>query len=96
MPLTQLEAELRVIARARIASGELPCPTPPLRMWCGNGSGQQICVICDKVIEPSDVEYEMEETINGKIRQLWFHIVCQSIWQLECARAAHLKKSNPP
>lgn len=63
-------------------------------MWCGYGSGQQTCVVCDKVIEPSDIEYEMEETVEGKTRQLWFHLVCQSIWQLECARVTHLKKSS--
>ncbi len=90
MPLTELEARLRLIARARIASGELPCPTPQLRMWGGYGSGK-VCVVCDKTIEPVDVEYEVEETVKGTLKLMWFHLVCQSIWQLECARAAYLK-----
>jgi hypothetical protein len=99
MPLTELEAQLRMIARDRIASGELPCVTPPLRMWGGYGSGR-VCVVCDKIIEPADVEYEVEETIKGTLQLMYFHLVCQSIWQLECARAAYLKscgkKPNPP
>jgi len=91
MPLTELEARLRLIARGRIANGELPCGAPPLRMWGGYGSGR-ICVVCDKAIGSADVEYEVEETIEGQVKLMWFHIVCQSIWQLECARAAYLKK----
>lgn len=91
MPLTKLEASLRLIARDRIVSGALPCGAPPLRMWGGNGSGR-ICVVCDKAIGADDVEYEVEETIEGQVKLTWFHIVCQSAWQLECARAAYLKK----
>jgi hypothetical protein len=98
MPLAELEAQLRVTVRARIASGELPCSTPPLRMWGGYGSGK-VCAACDKIIEPSDVEYEVEKTIEGAPKLMWFHLVCQSIWQLECARTAYLhsrgKKPKP-
>ena len=91
MPLTDLENELRVIARERIASGELPCIDPPLRMWGGYGSGQ-VCAVCDKTIRPAEVEFEVEESVDGQMKQMWFHTVCQSIWQLECARVEHLKK----
>jgi hypothetical protein len=92
MPLTGLESQLRVIARARIASGELPCLDPPFRMWGGYGSGK-VCAVCDKTIEATDVEFEVEETIEGERKVMLFHTVCQSIWQLECARAEYLK--NP-
>jgi len=90
MPLTELESQLRVIARARIAKGELPCLEPPLRMWGGHGSGKG-CVVCDKTIEATDVEIEVEETVEGARKVMLFHTVCQSIWQLECARVAYLK-----
>jgi len=91
MPLSKLEAELRMIARDRIATGELPCITPPVRMWGGYGIGR-LCVVCDKTIEHSDVEYEVEANIKGETVRMWFHAACQSIWQLECGRAAYLKK----
>ena len=47
--------------------------------------------MCDTMIKPSEVALEVEESIEGKVKVLWFHIVCQSIWQLECARAEYLK-----
>ena len=90
MPLTQLEQRLRDVARGRIARGELPCVAPRLRMWGGYGQGEG-CVLCDTMIKPSEVALEVEESIEGKVRVLWFHIVCESIWQLECARAEYLK-----
>jgi len=89
MPLTQLETELRPRARERIASGELPCEVPA-RMWGGNGSGKSCC-LCDKPIQHQDVEFEFE--VDG--RTFLFHMVCQSIWQLECAREQVLKNQSP-
>ena len=93
MPLTELEIRLRAIARGRIARGELPCLSPPLRMWGGYGSGRQ-CVVCDRAIESADVELEVEERVEGRVTLMWFHVVCQSIWQLECARAEYLRNQR--
>jgi hypothetical protein len=76
----------RAIARRRIASGALPCGTPPHRMWGGYGSGKA-CAVCDKAIEPAEVEFEIEESIGGQVKQMWCHILCQAAWQIECARA---------
>jgi hypothetical protein len=84
MPLTPLEAELRAIARARIAKGRLPI-VPPSRMWVGKGSGR-LCALCDKVIQPHDVEYEIQDELGAAIQTYFFHMVCESVWQLECAR----------
>jgi len=89
MPLTQLEAELRPIARERIAKGQLPREVPS-KIWGGPGSGQP-CALCDKPIRHEEVEYELEVHIDENARQLRFHLVCQSVWQLECARAQYLK-----
>ncbi len=93
MPLTELERRLRGLARGRIERGELPCLSPPLRMWGGYGSGRQ-CVVCDSVIASAEVELEVEETVEGRVTLMWFHVVCQSIWLLECARAAYLRNQR--
>lgn len=92
MPLTKLEAELRPITRERIASGQLSCKSFE-RMWAGHGTGQ-LCALCDKPIQRDEVEYEVEHhRLDDEIAQTSrFHIVCQSIWQLECARADYLVK----
>lgn len=90
MPLTQLEAELRPIARERIAKGQLPREAPS-RMWGGRGNGQ-LCALCGKPIQRDEIEYEVEASIDGAARDFRFHMVCQSVWQLECARDDYLKK----
>lgn len=90
MPLTKLETELRIVARERIAQGQLPCGTT-LRMWGGQGT-EQPCDLCDKPIRPAEVEYEVEVRDSGAVHTFRFHILCQSMWQAECVRADHLKK----
>ena len=90
MPLTKLEAELRPLARARIAQGLLPCTTLN-KMWGGPGSGQP-CALCDKPVSSNEMEYEIEASVDGGVRSLRFHVVCEAIWQLECARDDYLKK----
>jgi hypothetical protein len=93
MPLAKLEAELRPIARERIHSGQLPCQSGTMKMWGGHGSGAQTCALCDKKILSSELELEVEEpgTAGGAPARMFFHVVCQSIWQLECARAEYSK-----
>lgn len=91
MPLTELEEKLRPIARERIAKGQLPCEVPS-RMWGGRGTGKP-CALCDRPIEWEDGELEVEErVVDGAVQIYRFHIVCQSVWQLECARDDYLKK----
>lgn len=89
MPLTDLENSLRPIARERIANGQLPRQEPS-RMLGGPGSGRP-CSLCDKPIEPYQIEYEIEQQ-EETVRTFRFHTVCQSIWQLECARDDYLRK----
>ncbi len=94
MPLTALEAQLRPIARERIARGVLPRDVPS-QIWAGKGSGR-CCDLCDQPIAADEVEYEVERLDANARRSVFvFHIVCQSIWQLECARYHHLKKQQP-
>ena len=91
MPLTELENALRPIARERIAKGQLPRQEPS-RMLGGPGSGQ-LCSLCDKPIERYQIEYEIEHRETA-VQTFRFHTVCQSVWQLECARDDYLRK-NP-
>jgi hypothetical protein len=88
MPLTKLETELRVVARERIAKGQLPRAVPE-RMWGGKGTGRA-CALCDAPIE--EMELEVEEHTDGKLQTFYFHVLCQSLWQLECVREHHLEK----
>ena len=90
MPQTKLETELRLVARERIARGQLPCGATS-RMWSGHGSDLP-CALCDKPIQPDEVEYEVELRESGALHTIRFHILCQSMWQAECVRADHLKK----
>jgi hypothetical protein len=88
MPLTKIEQQLRVIARECIASGQLPCD-PPLQMWGGYGT-DQLCSLCGAPIQRDEIEYEVQAKAGS--REFRFHMLCQSVWQLECARADYLKK----
>jgi hypothetical protein len=87
-----IEERLRILARERIASGQLPSVTPS-QMWAGPG-GKQPCALCDTPIRPDLVEYEVEAIVDGVTSTLFFHRICQSIWQLEVARADYSKR--PP
>ena len=91
-PLTQLEATLRPIARERIKKGQLP-NKPPSKMWGGHGGGE-FCSLCDRPIGPDEVELEFDGQVDGIERTFRFHMVCQSVWQLECARDNYL--TAPP
>lgn len=90
MPLSELEKQLRLVARERIARGELPDHSPS-RTWGGDGS-EQPCALCDKLIRRENIELEVEATVDGALRVFHFHNFCHSLWQLECARADHIKK----
>jgi hypothetical protein len=87
----QLETELRRVARDRMAKGQLPCVVP-VQMWGGTGAGR-LCALCDKTIEPNEMELEVEQRIDGEIYPLRFHVACHSLWRFECGRGA-LKTSQ--
>jgi hypothetical protein len=58
--LTRIEQELRLIAREHIARQQLPSRGLS-RMWGAYGTGQ-LCALCDKPIQPNEVEYEIKHT----------------------------------
>jgi hypothetical protein len=88
MPPIQIETELRRVARDRISKGKLP-RTVPRRMWGGQGAGR-ICALCDEGIKPAEMELELEQRIDGNLQSFRFHVVCHSLWQIECARTGSL------
>jgi len=80
----QPETELRRVARDRMAKGQLP-RVVPFQMWGGKGAGR-LCALCDKAIEPDEMELEVEQRIDREIAPLRFHVACHSLWRFECVR----------
>jgi len=84
MSQAKQEQELRTLARERIAKGELPGEQAlrerALRMWGGYGTGR-LCSLCGEPVQGGQIEFEVESGQHSLI----FHLVCQSVWQLECA-----------
>ena len=86
---TEHEHRLRALARERIAKGELPSE-PALRMWGGDGTGR-LCSLCREPVQRDQIEFEVE---SGR-HNLIFHMVCQSVWQLECANTTLEHPKDP-
>ena len=61
----------------------------PLHIWGGSGSGQK-CPICSQLIDPADVELELEFAPAGledSSRELHLHLPCFAAWEL--VRTSH-------
>jgi len=83
MVLTQLDTELRRVARDRITKEQLP-RTVPARVWGGMGSGLP-CALCGQPINPDDCELHFEAKCNGgEPRRFHFHVACEALWKREC------------
>jgi hypothetical protein len=82
MPSTPLEEELRSRARAMIHDGRLPC-SEHHRTWGGRGSNEA-CALCEVLIKPEEVEYEIESLGPDGARVYRFHFLCHDAWQHEC------------
>jgi hypothetical protein len=83
MPSNRIEHDLRQRARERIRAGHLPCITQ-YRTWGGRGSDEP-CALCDAVIKPDEVEYEIEAP-DPESRLYRFHFICHDAWQSECSQ----------
>ena len=75
------ENELRLEARRRVATGRLP-REPQQYLWAGAGDGQ-LCSLCDRLIHPQQIEYELQFNSNPQIIYR-FHRICHQAWELEC------------
>jgi hypothetical protein len=62
-------------------------------MWGGKSAGGY-CALCDQSIEPDEMELEVEQRIDGELAPLRFHVVCHSLWRLECGRALQISPSR--
>lgn len=67
-------------ALSEIAAGRLPS-SAARRIWGGTGSGQP-CDLCERVIDPADMELETE-TPEGDFGPV-FHVRCHALWQKAC------------
>jgi hypothetical protein len=73
--------DMRLLARTRIHSGELP-PCEHVTLLGSVGSGAS-CALCDSPITPREVEYEVE--LVGRRGSRWrFHIRCHAVWRDVC------------
>jgi hypothetical protein len=82
-PMQFDEDELRVEARRRVATGRLPSEHPQY-LWAGAGD-HQLCSLCDRPIDPEQIEYELQFHANPRIPYR-FHRICHEAWELECIR----------
>jgi hypothetical protein len=80
------EQALRARARQRIGQGLLP-REKPTRMWGGRGTGA-VCNLCDRPIDNSEPEMELEYEPSAGVSSVRLHLRCQSIW--DAAREASL------
>ncbi len=93
MPQTFQETELRPIARQRIAEGSLPC-TLPSQVWTGPGSGKT-CALCGAPIPVHDFQHEVHHLGQDRLLKVFlFHIICHSIWQIECAQCGYIRRGD--
>jgi len=92
MPLSEIENELRLRARALIEQGFLPSRVS-VETWGGYGIGHP-CSLCGQVVSSKEVEYEVRQTSTVGQSDYRFHFICHAIWQLECARHEHIMRSG--
>ncbi|HEX6211694.1 MAG TPA: hypothetical protein VF136_13015 [Methylomirabilota bacterium] len=69
---------VEVVCR-KLDDGRLPADGP-VKTWAGYGRGRP-CSVCDEVIGPGQVEYELESEAQGPV--YCFHVSCHAIWEAE-------------
>jgi hypothetical protein len=74
------ERELRALARERMDAGDLPVVASK-SIHAGYGSGNP-CSVCGHEIATMQIEYDVTDPRTRNC--LMFHLVCHSLWQLEC------------
>ena len=76
---------LAALARVRMQRGDLPCTDDP-SVWAGPGISKP-CSLCDGVIPPHEIAYEVEVKPEGGAAKLLlhFHIECHTAWLVVCS-----------
>ncbi len=85
-------AELRSRAALQINSGNLPLIVPH-EVVAGQGAGEP-CAVCGQSIERSQTVYEVAD--SRYCHALALHVVCYSVWQLECSGRLQSAERQPP
>jgi hypothetical protein len=70
------DASIRALVGWRVKHGRLPS-SEPLHFWAAHGHGA-FCAGCGSVIEPSEIEYELEW--SNPSRTVHMHSRCYEIW----------------
>jgi hypothetical protein len=73
------DSGIRALVGWRLRLGRLPS-TEPVHLWAGEGHGE-FCAGCGSIIDPTDVEYEMEW--SDPLRTVRMHSRCYEIWRAE-------------
>lgn len=84
------EEVLLQTVRSRLDAAELPVMRVG-DLGAGYGSSRSACCACSEAISPHQIEY----SVQAGPSVMNFHIVCFSIWQLECAHRIKVKGSLP-
>lgn len=82
------EPILREHARQALEQNKMPNRQPD-RMWGGAGVGLP-CTICDKPVSKSEMELEVEFSMDGGMPQVavyHVHVRCFSAWELVRSKA---------
>jgi hypothetical protein len=74
------EPLLRDQARQAVEREKLPNRSPN-RVWGGPGLGG-ICIICDKSIVKTDMEFELDFVTDDTTKTHHLHARCYSAWEL--------------
>jgi len=79
-------AELRALAKDRMASGQLPHAGGSEKLFAGYGNDLDFCAVCGGKITRQNVQYEV--VLPNRTEPLFFHIACHS--------ALHVESASPP
>jgi hypothetical protein len=87
-------AQLRELAKAKLAKGDLPATTRPDGAE-GQRSGNDACVVCAESIAHDQFQYTVlvPHTLPTGNRFVLFHFLCHAAWQVEAAEA---ETASPP
>jgi hypothetical protein len=73
---------IRELVRAAIIDGRLPRSGGKPRIFGGRGEWQA-CSCCHEIIQPTEVQYDIDCTLNGSVHTLSMHMKCFQVWELE-------------
>jgi hypothetical protein len=73
---------LRQIVRTAIIEGQLPRSGGKPRIFGGQGECKA-CACCQAVIKPTEMQYDVDCTLEDKVHTLSMHMKCFQVWESE-------------